>query len=226
MTTKTKPQLLDLIDALAPVVRRAMLGKFTSNCCIATCRVLRRAFQHFGYEPEVLPVSVYIYNSAMARLLLAGIPFPEDARDKQRFFAISGAWGVGILPSSSGVSRYPAFGGHLVLRVGRTLIDASIEQAQRPAKSIMLPQLLSVDPEPAFFRGPAAGQKAECTLSNGVVVVYERLYDYSFRSSPDWKRVGTPYVEILHKIIVETKQMLEVNKRCNPATLEAQPTSR
>jgi hypothetical protein len=208
MTTKTKPKLLDLIEALTPVVRIVMREKYDSNCCIATCGVLRRALQHFGYESEPMPCTVGVFNAAMVKLLKTGMRFPEDYEERLRLASLFGAWGVGLVPVSAPMGNHSGFGGHVVLRVQQTVIDASIEQAQRPDKNMTLPPLLAFELGCEFLLQPR-GQRFECLLPDGVNIIYERSTDYSFRFATDWQRTGSPYVETLSKVVRETRARLD-----------------
>jgi hypothetical protein len=204
-----KPSLPELLTALAPVVRPAMLEHFAPNCCIATCRTLRRALQHFGYEPEPIPCFVFLYNAAMVKLLAAGMQFPDDRRERTRLFELFGAWGVGILPESGDLvsARGGGYGGHVVLRVRRLLVDASIQQVERPDKKLFPPTFITCEPADEFFAFP--GRRHELVLQDESHLVYQRSADYSFRYGSDWQRQGSPYVEVLSKIIRETKARLE-----------------
>jgi hypothetical protein len=199
--------LQELTDALAPVARSVMLEHFTPNCCVATCRVLRRVFQHFDYDAEPVPCFVYAFNAAMVKLLSTGIRFPEDQKERSRFFALFGAWGVGIIPASSAGNEKTHFGGHVVLRVNRLLIDASLQQVDRPEMKLHVPALIAAEPAQEFFL-PAHGQRFEHNLRSGTQIVYQRSANYSFRFAPDWQRKGSPYVDAISKIINETKARL------------------
>ena len=45
----------ELLDALAPIVRPAMLEQFRPDCCVDTCIVLRRVFRTFGFSRILSP---------------------------------------------------------------------------------------------------------------------------------------------------------------------------
>lgn len=193
---------LAVLDAMQPVVRREMLKEFTPDCCIATTRVLKRALAVFGIEAEPVAVGVRIYNAAMRRLLNRA-PLPTDPRKKERLLALTGAWGIGICPHGN----EERFGGHLVLRVGSLLVDASLQQAERPNKGILLDPLVVAKPHPAFFAPKQYGEEFGIDI-HGCLVVYERIRDESFRRAPDWLRTGSPYTDVLRGIVSATKERL------------------
>lgn len=209
----TRPPLPILLAALKPVVRPEMLKEFTPDCCIATCRILQHVFNFFGYKSEPLPVSAYIYNKAMVDLLATGVELPTEQPARRELFDRTGAWGIGITQQSAEVGApVPGrrFGGHLVLRVMNTLVDASLQQADRPQHGIILPPFIAFSPsEPIFFtRRRGRGKRCGAGIPNGCEIVYERLSDYSFRSAPDWTRRGPPYGQVIHSIVEQTVQRL------------------
>jgi hypothetical protein len=208
MTTTRSHSMPALLDALSPVVRPAMLEEFTGNCSIATCRVLRRVFARFGYDAVPMPCAVYIYNAAMMKLFDNGMRIPEDMKERRRFLDLIGAWGVGIVPESARISETPGFGGHVVLSVERMLIDASLQQVNRPDKNLMLPAFLAFEPTPRFL-GEPRGQEIAVTLNSGDAITYKRITDYSFRTAGDWLRDGQPYSDVLKKIVRETRERLD-----------------
>jgi hypothetical protein len=209
----TRPPLPVLLAALKPVVRTEMLKQFTPDCCIATCRILQHVFTFFGYKSEPLPVSAYIYNKAMVDLLCTGVELPTEPPARRELFDRTGAWGIGITQQSADIGApVPGrrFGGHVVLRVMNTLVDASLQQADRPDKGIALPPMLAFSPkEPVFFSQKRFRGKRCGVGVNGCEIVYERLSDYSFRQAPDWTRKGQPYGQVTHSIVMRTSARLQ-----------------
>jgi hypothetical protein len=210
----TRIPLKDLILLLAPIVRPVMLRYYVPTCCIATCCVLQRVFAHFGYRADPLPVAAMAFNERMlkalernevppqARRLGAFTVQPEGMIDRQRWFDLTGAWGVGIVPESAQVSEangYEGFGGHLLLQVRETLVDASIAQASRPEKDIFIPMMVAMPATPEFLRG----QPLVVPLDRGALR-YQRINDLTFRSAPDWQRrdqMLQPLNEILQRVV-------------------------
>jgi len=194
-------------------VRQAMLKEFTPDCCIATCRVLHQVFESFGYYADAVPVDVYIFNAPMAALLRDGVEIPtDDPVARRKLFDATGAWGVGITRLSADVGAPVVggrYGGHLVLRVMNTLIDASLQQADRPQYGIALPSLIAFSPDvQAFFTQKRTGDK-RCGISvNRCEIIYQRMKDYSFRRSPDWLRSGSPYTDVIRSIVMQAENRL------------------
>jgi hypothetical protein len=208
-----RPPLNPLIESMSPVARKVMLQYFTPDCCIATCRVLRSAFGIFGYLSDAVPVSVFIFNRNMATLLRDGVVIPTEMEQRRKLLDKHGAWSVGITKRSATVgSTVPEgrFGGHLVLRVMNTLVDGSLQQANRPQHKIVLPPLIAFTPDkPVFFTQKRTRGKRCGVTVNDCEVVYQRLGDYSFRTAPDWIRVGSPYDIAVRRIVAETSERLQ-----------------
>jgi hypothetical protein len=192
---RKKRELKDLIERLAPVVRPAILEIATPDSCIVTAAILRRVFQFYGYESQVIPTAVYIYNAQMVKLLGSGAKFPESTDERRKLFALTGAWGIGITPESKVASGGHGFGGHLVLRVGNAMIDASLQQADRPHRGIHIPPFIAVESS-----GLTEYRPREVWLGD-TLVVYRRIDDFSFKKAPDWQRRTSPFPETVSKII-------------------------
>jgi hypothetical protein len=206
---RPRPNLENLLIALAPIARATIRKAFTSDCCVATCRIMRHVFARFGYRAEAVPLAVHIYNAKMIELLDSGIRFPDNAQERRALFDKTGAWGIGICPPQEfGREKNPNyFGGHLALRIGSMLIDASLQQAERPAKNILIPPLIYVEISEIFFTAREKGQTCEVELGD-CRLIYRRITNDSFRYSPDWTRSGSPYREVLHEIIEKAEEQL------------------
>jgi hypothetical protein len=202
MNFRTRPALPELIDALTPVVRPSMREAFDPDCCIATCRILRRVFARFGYAAEALPCAVSVSNPAMTEYLASGGYLPDDDEELLRLCERLGAWRIGMKP----IPQRTGFQGHVVLRVEHMLVDASLDQVDRPAKKIFMPPLLAFEPFDAFWAKP--GEHGGEVRVNGCSVVYQPLSDYSFRTTPGWLREGWPCTDVFKKIVGETRTRL------------------
>ena len=201
-------RLSTLLERLAPVAYPTLREHYAHNCCIAAGAVLTGVFAEYGFKAEPVPVTVEVYNAAMVDLLASGFPLPEDRQLRQLLFDLAGAWSVGIVPASAGVvpcvdSRKPGinYGGHLLLKVGHTLVDTTLRQAERPEKKILLPEMVWTN---------SAGELARAghiTLEvNGRHVVYRLLNDDSYRHSPAWHRRSAPYPETVQKILSRIRE--------------------
>jgi hypothetical protein len=193
------PRLANLLARLEPVVRQEMLKVAVPNCCVATVAVLCRVFKHHGFKPRPLPVTVVIQNPKMTKLLASGVRIPEGYKAERRWFRETGAYSVGIVPESALESRmrgYEAYGGHLVCHVQDVLVDASINQVNRPEHGIIIPPFMAVEATPQFL----AGDGMLVGKVNGCEVQYRPLRDASWRSAPDWTNERR-YREVVNAIL-------------------------
>jgi hypothetical protein len=193
------PRLVDLLARMAPVVREEMLRVAVPNCCVATVAVLRRVFRHFHFETSPLAVTVTIRNAKMIEALTLGTPIPSDPEALGAWMQKTGAWAIGICPESAQLAArqgYDAFGGHLVTRVQDVIVDASLDQANRPQYKILIPPFMAVVISPKFLSG---GHALAGTV-NGCEIIYTRLTDSSWRTSPDWTNERT-YRDTVNRII-------------------------
>jgi hypothetical protein len=193
-----KIPLPTLLNVMRPVVRKTMLEYFRPDCCVATCKILQTVFAEYGYKARAVAVTVQVLNGPMQKLVEQG-PLPEDHDERMALFNQHGAWGVGIVPPENGQLKPNSFGGHLVLNVNGVLVDASLQQAQREQKGILLPALLCGHPGSSFFaksKGQRTGVKVgECLVS------YRRLRDDSYTTGKNWREeyAGRPeaYLKIM-----------------------------
>lgn len=191
-----KRDLDDLIRRMYNVVYPAMREEYTADCCIAAAFILKRVLSLYGYTAREVPVAVQIFNPEMVRLIKRAIKFPDDPRERLRLWELTNAWGVGIVPESAVLSGGRGYGGHLLVSVKDKLIDATLQQAQRPAKKIVLPPLISFTPDEGWHKhGVIDLDVGEC------VVRYQRIHDRSYMTAPDWRRRTTPVPETVRKII-------------------------
>jgi hypothetical protein len=200
---RKKRELKDLISRLAPVVYPAMREEYTHDCCIAAASILKRVFAIYGYRAIEVPTQLEVYNAAMVKALDSQVRIPDKGPARERFFDITGAWGIGITRESQAVAAakgIASFGGHLIIKVGPYLLDPTIQQCNRPEKKIVLPPMLAT-------RAAEFVRDGTVDLSCGSCVVRYTLTDnFTYRSAPDWKRRTTPFPETVRKIIDRVEQ--------------------
>ena len=177
------PRLSSLLDRMAPVVREEVRRDFLPNCCIASAAILQRVFRHFRFSTSPVPVEVVVRNPRFVTLIERGCKIPGDPDRMRQWFKGTGAYSVGITRESPGNHfEGGGFSGHLVTRVQDVLVDASLDQASRPAHGINLPRFIVTNIAPGFLEG-----KSQVGIVNGCEVLYTRLTgDSTWRSSPDW----------------------------------------
>lgn len=172
-----------MLDGIEKVARREILRDFRQDSCIGSTRVVIRVLRHFGYKAEPLPVKLYVFNEAYARLLEAGKMPPEDEKERQEWLDTHKAWSVGVGFLADG--RPDKIRGHVValLRREKLIVDASIDQATRPQHKIFLPGTLVVPVTEDFLDNKdfVVGDVNRCVLK------YETCPDErQFLKARDW----------------------------------------
>jgi hypothetical protein len=197
---KRKHDLKEIIRSLAPVVYPALREEYCPNCCIAAVAILIRVFDHYGYKATAVPVTMRIYNAAMVKALENKIKISDD---KERFFFLTGAWGIGIVPQSAAASGHffgGGYGGHLLVRAGNWLLDPTIRQADRPERKMPLPNMLFTEGARELERTGELG-----LMVGDCAVIYNTLDDQSYRTATDWERRATPFPETVRRILARAE---------------------
>jgi hypothetical protein len=194
---KKRASLDAIIEVLADCCRATILRQYRPDCCVATCAILRDVLRHFGYPTIALPVRVIISNPKLVQLIARGADVPSFEENPQ-WWKLTGAWRMGVV--DNGVVDVGKWSGHLVLvqPKAQLVIDASLDQANRPARGIDLPSFLTFHAAASF----CAGDPVVIT-PNGCSVEYQRIWDYSWRTKPDWTLQArrSPIVrELIHRI--------------------------
>ena len=201
-TTMKKIPLSTLLAALEPVVRPIMLQYCTPDCCIETSRALCRVFNHFGYNAHEVAVSVTVCNADFVRFLEERALGHDDVASTLMATAKCINIGAGEpLPKD-----HPGLDGHLVVRVDQMLVDASLQQADRPNHGIELENLIVFKPGRAFFRDSCC--PAASIVANGCTVTYRHKFDSSYRQTPAWTARENLFSEITNRIVCETTDRL------------------
>jgi len=194
--------LENVCQEFSQVARPILLKHFTPNCCIGASAVTIKVLRALGFQATPLPVKVRIYNPEFIRqaVRMGKLPSPTELQGN--------SWAVGI--------GWPAphltdFIGHLVVIAsasanssttnpgGWFLIDASIQQASRPNKDLVLPPVL-IKEVPLDFR---LGRSPLTIDEPFGLLIYQPFKNMSWRRAPDWldsKRHAQPVQEILDKL--------------------------
>lgn len=186
---------------IARIVREEVLS-YTQrlDTCIATTRVMVDVFNHLGVQILPLTVELFVGNPAFTAAVDKFDRFP-DREELQQWRDQFGAHTVGV-----GFGREVSphhFAGHLVAIVPPTpahelavLIDASIDQVNRPAKDIVFNNPLVV-PAPLVCENPWSVTE----IIDGRIIRYDRKSDRAMEGcrpytvSPDWKHSYKPIVK-------------------------------
>lgn len=183
----SSPGLLAVLDAIATVVRPAVIEQQGPDSCITTVRASLEVFRAFGVHARPLPVMLSVRNAAhLARARQEGRQ-PRGRWEVERWYRESGAHSIGLTGWRDGGRAHPA--GHLVLLVsGAMLVDPSIDQIARPQHAITPPNLGAGMTTELFRRGLGT-----CTFSwPGAEGEYRAYPKYrAFERSPRWERTLT-----------------------------------
>src|SRR5262245_54487800 len=106
-TLKQKREFWNLMHRLRAVSWDAMREYYAANCCIAACSIMTRVLDIYGYRAEPIPVSAWIYNERAVKFLLSheSLNMPTDPVKLERYFDLTGIWGIAIIPESANLSR-------------------------------------------------------------------------------------------------------------------------
>lgn len=175
-----------ILSKLAEVARPEILKDFRADSCIASTHIVIRVLKHFKllYEPSV--VRVHIYNPEFVRQVQAGNLPPKNG-SIHAWCEQTGAWSIGLgMAEGDRELAHGKWPGHLVALgvASRTLVDASLNQCDRPQHGIIMPSVFIATVTPAFVEGCD-----QVTFAiNECIVVYGRVLDGPpFKHSPDWR---------------------------------------
>ena len=177
-------QVFDLLSERG-VAKAALRRRFREDSCINSTRALFDVYRAVGIPADAVSVRTRIYSPGFVERAHREGRMPVTAEELQSWTSEPGVWSVGI---DHGKNKWP---GHLALRSGSNLIDATIDQANRPQHGIVMPAMLLLAQVPeVFWRGeePLASEINDCQ------VVYEaRPNDNSYLGSPAWS--GRSHIE-------------------------------
>lgn len=171
-----------VVDGIKAIARQEILKDFRLDSCIGSTRTVIRVLKHFGYEAQPFPCRAFIYNPAFVKAIERGERPPEDTIARSQWMDNMGAWSVGVGFQPDDAVKYV---GHLaaVLPERKLLIDASLDQANRPHKNILIPPVVVAKVTDEFLRSEDVVEYGV----NGMRVVYEpRPEDRAWRESTNW----------------------------------------
>ena len=172
------------------VAKAALRRRFREDSCINSTRVLFDVYRAFGLAAEAVTVRARIYSSGFVNRAAREGHMPESPEEASSWTSEAGVWSVGIGYGGADMGR-DKWPGHLVLRSDAHLIDATIDQANRPEHGIVMPPLLLLSHTPDAFWNAEELLEAEV---NDCHVIYEpRPHDHSWMGSPAWS--GRSHVE-------------------------------
>lgn len=208
MKTRTARRVSRTTRLLAVYTHRAypILREYMrADGCIAATRVTLDVFRHFGVEGRPQVVQLDVFNPPFHRLCerLGRMPTEAEALAQDDTWVVS----VGF-PRDGGLDSLLGhlagrWHGHLVavfpVRRHFVMVDASLKQAERPAKDIALPDILTLNVPASFVT--QGDPHAIHDVERGCVLSYRPRQEYDpYEDAPDWKRPG-PYGELTARLI-------------------------
>lgn len=170
-----------ILKVIARVGRIAILQDFRKDSCIASTRVMTRVLDHYGFHAEPKHVKVIIFNKVMLEYWNKGQVPNRETQEFRDFCDSTGAWSVGLGYEQPG--QKPV--GHVVavLPEEMIMIDASLDQANRPHKSIELPCPFITGIGSQFLAGESV---SEYQCPEGVVRYIPDFENQTYKESLDW----------------------------------------
>lgn len=193
----------EILERYAEIARGEILKEFGIESCIGSTRITVEVMKKLKVPVKPLVTKLYATNIVMAKLIEEhGYPDPETL---DRWVEEHGAHSIG-LGYGPPTPDDPGWDGHLVAFVGgRYVVDAAVDQVERPEKNIHVPDVLVAHPESGFI----VGKKPMIVWLPAAMLRYEVMVppDLGYKDSPNWrKRYQTqPAVErILHQLRAKT----------------------
>lgn len=170
----------EIIKSYADVARPFIQERFGKASCIAATRATVYAMQRLGLRAEPVSVVARVSNAHYwACRARVGGRSPESQEEFERWHERDGAYVAQV-----GNANGPDGSGHVVAVVeGHTLVDAAIDQLDRPEYDLRLPPVLIAQCRPDFR------QRATVMVgvSEGAIVSYEAVDgDEWFARSEYW----------------------------------------
>ena len=136
------------------------------------------AQQHTHTSKRSVPASYQVRPQGNRRVLVR----PGGGATVRTAPVRTGTYSMGVTEESALVGGPGKWAGHMLTLVQDVLVDASLDQFNRPQHNIVLPSFITVPARTAFleYRSQLAG------TSNGCEIVYKRTRDNAWRSAPDW----------------------------------------
>ncbi len=172
-----------ILDVLKRCARAEILKDFRPDSCIASTRIVIRVLGHFGFDAVPFPCVVYIFNKVFVDAVEGGHPIPQGPEELRAFLTrFKGAWSIGLGAREPTVDTV----GHIavIARGHSLLIDASLNQCDRPEYDIALPPVLALPVDANFVD---YGEPANFEVNNCLLRIQPELpWDQRWKASPNW----------------------------------------
>jgi len=188
------------VRAYAAVASQVLPLHCRPDRCVNASSIFVEVMHRLGFAgARACSVEVIAMNAAYRQY--------EVARtvEERREWENRGAWAV-IIDGVAPKAGHMGWAGHVVGIVQDWLVDSATSQMSRPAKGIVLPEVLLVRATPRFIHGKEA---AGATSSDGCVVRYRaRPHDRSFERLPGFRRGHAGNLEIAAEIERAVRDLL------------------
>ena len=186
----------ELVAYHPPAAKAAKRGQtnvvaYSSDCCIAACRVTEYLLCRFGYQCEIVPTTVSIANAILANKIITELRQPADEAEALRWRE-EGCYSViiGHYQMEQRPNKVPV---HLVVKVSdgeqAALVDTSIKQADRPEFDIVLPNAIVVPwgshPDDRCITSFLATEEVS-NKEMHITYIHHPKPDLRYKTSPDW----------------------------------------
>lgn len=155
---------LETIRVFAEIARPIIRASYGPNSCIASTRIVIDVLTRFGLQVQPVSVMAEVWNRAYHECRIRAGRQVQSQEELDRWMATAGAC-VGRV----GTDVPGEWSGHVVAIAGRrVLVDAAIDQANRPEWDIIVPGVLVTECGDGFLRcSPAV-----CQVNGGSWVTY------------------------------------------------------
>jgi hypothetical protein len=174
--TANRDRVVALYGELAGPI---LLKHFAPNCCINGTRVFIETMRAFDVSARAQAVSFTVYNKRWIDRMTAKGGYPTSDGEANEWIA-DGAWALGARNGD----ETEGFSMHLVGIANGVLVDSALGQANRPAKGLVLDQVLTAPVESNFG---APGTLLSGELPGGGMVIYSPSNDDSYVRASGWQ---------------------------------------
>lgn len=192
-----------VIEAIRLFARPEILKHYRVDSCIASTRVIFDLLKRYELKPRAVACHARVLNPQLVKRINETGRYPQTNEEIVRWSEEDGSWNVGI--GGTGERREGRWDGHLVaLAFGRVLIDASIDQANRPKHNIELPPIAATVPD-----GWLEGDQL-VVEERGCLVLYKaQPGERRWLQTAGWKMHREIRREIVNKVAVKVESWLK-----------------
>jgi hypothetical protein len=155
--------LLRYTEVARPIIREY----FRADSCIASTAITIEVMKRLGIVATPYPCRVLVFNAPFMSRVKRERRYP-DSTEVIKWTTGTNLWSVGVGYTTNNEPHV----GHLIAIVeNKYLVDASIDQASRPHKGILLPPVM-IGAVSRDFRRFKKGSKFEIEGPDGTLVTY------------------------------------------------------